>query len=1313
MVYDCFANGLYRSPTDSRHRHRDALVQIANELAAKGLCHPLIPTASAKAVEYVRAFVYRLRQAIAVLRATDPCALLCIVIDAADNAEQAAREHGEPRSFVRDLIRETLTDGVRLVLLCRSHRQDLLDPPPSALRLELAAFTTTETATHLRQTFPDASNEDVDEFHRVSSQNPRVQALALSETCSGGRDLAEMLRRLGPDPTTADDAIAGLLDGAIARVRDVAGPVERREIDQVCACLATLRPRVPLDVLAAISGVPEAAVQSFVLDLDRPLLLADHAVQFRDEPVETWFRDKFRPPPAAMADFICRLRPLTANSGYVASVLPQLMLEAGQLSELVQLTLTSAALPETGALERRDIELQRAQFAVKAALRSKRYADAAKLALKAGEQSAGDSRQRKLIQSNTDLAALFLDPDRIQEMVSRGAFGAGWVGGHHAYEAGLLSAHARLAAEARGRLRMADDWLDVRDRLTREERAREEVSDADIAELAMAQLNVHGAEAALGELGRWEHAAVVFDVSGLLARRLIDHGRLDAVDDLAIAARDDAHVLLAVIVALREVRRTPPTRVVERALRLVSSTRIQIGSGSGRGGETSVLDSITALAEAGLRLSVCSHGEAAGLLAGYLPATPPRWLNDRFLGPNSVLMRAYCLQAGLEGRVIQAADLAPAELKAEVERPASQPSSQEAADLGRHVGALLPWYQLWTAALLGTVAKRELPARIRALASASATTSGDSGGRHVLGKIALLWLDVLHLTDTLYPESIDALQSWTDGLRPPLFTPHLTTLARRGSQRAQTAGVALRFAATSFRLIRGLRAHAETKAADYIDLARAVLAASKADARTYFDEALEAADKLGDETLARWNAMLDLADRATEPRGSMADVAYRFGRCAEVTSEHVVDHFDWRSTVAALAALCPRSTFAILSRWRDRDFGWTPEVLPLAVHALVKRGNVDPRDALPFVAFDGRWDHAWLLDNTLGECGDGETGEAVTAWLYRYMVFSRHGISEYSDLRRILTRHGRSTRDLDARVASGGQEGDGAAAGPNTKSEVTASRRGLAKADWNEIFSGNDLTTADGIARSRAAFRRTSRPRCREEFFAEAVGRVAVGREPEFIRAVCSIPDVDRFDLRELLSQVPESWRNRPLVMRSLGDGVKTVCRRESMEIARHRYWRLSPFDETLALAGMVEAEVIDVVLDAVGESPDLADTDRLFSLVGLLASKLDGEQALEALTYGLDLFDPVLDDHDGDGQWSEDLAPPATVHESMAGYVYAGLGAPRAAVRWEAAHAVVGLCALNSMEVLRHLVAFADVDASSPSATPGCRSIDYTRYSG
>lgn len=40
VLYDCFGDGLYRSSQHFRHRQKDALPQIANELAAQGLCNP-------------------------------------------------------------------------------------------------------------------------------------------------------------------------------------------------------------------------------------------------------------------------------------------------------------------------------------------------------------------------------------------------------------------------------------------------------------------------------------------------------------------------------------------------------------------------------------------------------------------------------------------------------------------------------------------------------------------------------------------------------------------------------------------------------------------------------------------------------------------------------------------------------------------------------------------------------------------------------------------------------------------------------------------------------------------------------------------------------------------------------------------------------------------------------------------------------------------------------------------------------------------------------------------------------------------------
>ena len=98
------------------------------------------------------------------------------------------------------------------------------------------------------------------------------------------------------------------------------------------------------------------------------------------------------------------------------------MLEAGQLGELIDLALSSSLLP-TNSIERRDVELQRLQFALKASLRAKRFADAAKLALKAAQETAGDARQQTLLHENTDLAAVVMEPDRVQEIIARRTFG--------------------------------------------------------------------------------------------------------------------------------------------------------------------------------------------------------------------------------------------------------------------------------------------------------------------------------------------------------------------------------------------------------------------------------------------------------------------------------------------------------------------------------------------------------------------------------------------------------------------------------------------------------------------------------------------------------------------------------------------------------------------------------------------------------------------------------------------------------------------------------------------------------------------------
>src|SRR5690606_36229657 len=115
----------------------------------------------------------------------------------------------------------------------------------------------------------------------------------------------------------------------------------------------------------------------------------------------------------------------------------------------------------------------------------------------------------------------------------------------------------------------------------------------------------------------------------------------------------------------------------------------------------------------------------------------------------------------------------------------------------------------------------------------------------------------------------------------------------------------------------------------------------------------EVASKIGDENLSRWDAILDLADRSVRRGRPVPETAYRFARCAELTYDYVVrdKHFDWHGTVEALTGLCPPSSLAILSRWRDRGFGWSERIVPVAVIKLVERGELNPLNALPLIGF--------------------------------------------------------------------------------------------------------------------------------------------------------------------------------------------------------------------------------------------------------------------------------------------------------------------------------------------------------------------------
>lgn len=425
-------------------------------------------------------------------------------------------------------------------------------------------------------------------------------------------------------------------------------------------------------------------------------------------------------------------------------------------------------------------------------------------------------------------------------------------------------------------------------------------------------------------------------------------------------------------------------------------------------------------------------------------------------------------------------------------------------------------------------------------------------------------------------------------------------------------------------------------------------------------------------------------------------MAYHFARCAELTYDYVDrdKHFDWHATIGALSGLCPSSALAILSRWRDRNFGWSERILPIAVERLIDRGSLDARDALPLIGIRAKWSYDQLLDRVLATCSTAREREVATIYLYRYMIFSG---GSFSKLKEVAFRHGVTIVGIDEVIAFEEKEKDASQKTKYDQSDEPTEALTKPARNWDDVFSRHDLTNADGFSQAYAAFKNTESPWNHDQFFKEAVRRVAVGSEKDFIEAVGNTPEIDLYLFRTFLEHYPEGWKGRPATTHALADTIKVFCRRYCMGIAKHRYYEVLPFKTACALAGISEADIVRVVLDAVGEKPDLADSDRLFSLIGMLAIMLSDEEALEALTFGLNLFAPVLEENDGDGPWSSELLPPTDIKASLAGYIWASMAAPESVLRWEGSHAVLGLVTLGRHEVLGHVVKFVTEKKGGP----------------
>jgi hypothetical protein len=1289
ILYDCFGNGTYRRPSSPRHEPRQALVQICNELAAKGLCDLVLPSLTAHESDYFRIFRQRLEQACELLAQRDPQSLLTIAVDAADNAELIARDTGS-RSFAVSLLRQDVPTNCRLVLFCRTERMDLLSPPPTAAPFELKGFSREDTARFLHTRYSSVANADVAEFHRVTHGHPRAQAAALESKTS----VQHALDDLGGIDSTPEAIIYKSIHDAIDNARD-AHDGAAREVDLLCEALAALRPMVPADVLAAVAGVPEPLVHSFVSDLGRPLLIDSGAVQFRDEPTETWFHENCRPTGARLHEFLERVSGLADRDPYLATSLPDLLLEAGRIDDLVQRALDLAYHAVGKQFSHRESDLEKyeiaqhtVQVALKGALRGRHELAAARLALNAGKLAAGHGRRLKLIRDNPDLASEFLDASLQEHLIATRALSGDWPGANIISESAMLATASGQQDLARHRLRSAVDWTVawVNRPRTAEDNAAT-VETRDIADLAWAALNTGSPTECAAFLSRWTPLTIAFDAGLILARRLGDAGRTEDLFELVRGARQTKHLKFAVAQVLWEYDIEAPDDILRTLVSTLKRHRKPITLSGGRpydySDELPGLDGIVWMIALGCRSAILKQEDGVRLLNLYFPESLGSASASYYRPKTTTLLRGFALRCHLNGTELDAEAIADRHVKEARTRP-----HRDSRTLHEHAANIVPlcqWTNLWAATILGS--QRGIEHSFDKLRVEHMRNYSDYDpprflinampriAARILARIGSRTLSEEFVTWCVRNANFLSWSTLTEVIRLASGASDLHIIVPAASQ-------LLRDSVTA--------AHEESSSAcdALVSLARALYRFKPSECREQFHEALEISEHAGDDLYDRWRSFTVIAENLGRRSTTNSKRAQNLLQIAESVVPYTGDAIWMADPLAIAARLSPVEAIAGASRWRDRrvaDIG--------DISAAFTRANgvlaATPTIALAFAPLGQRVPRVHWLTAAIRS-----TRERATMIAKVFGDFERSEPRSENDFAQIdsaatatgitleATKYDPQCREVRNPIQSDG------ASGPTWQSMGAG---GSSKRAVIEPFKGFDFRTPEGWnAALRAARGRISRGTS-DDVINAALG-CAVTDLADVLAGFRGSDEFDLFDCKAVLHYL-DSIDYPPLALRS---EVRKLCdvlsTRFPQQLTCAQYEPLD-LDVLARLTGWKAEDFIGRTLVHLGELPTRLDFRECYSLAIRLGDRLSDEDAAAVFDECASLFRdivPGLSSQDDDHTSSLEVT---NLTESVAALLWAALGDSSAEIRWRTAHTVSLLLQFGEVAIAKALFTAA-IDA-------------------
>ena len=1300
IAYDCFGAGRYRNRSEPRHRHRDGLVQIINELAVKGLCDPLLIHDTSLDSSIMKKFLWRIEASVKALKQISDSASLFILIDAADNAEMAAKEFNHP-CFANELLRESIPDGCKLVLLCRTERVELLKPNSKIAQFELEPFSQDETLTNLKRWFPEADVKDGMEFHRLTGGNPRVQGNALNIKESS---VSELLNQLGPAGQSVEDQIELQLNTAVSKIKDSLSDMFQEQIQSICLGLASLPPHIPLDVLARASKTSKETIKSFVADLGRSLWLSDESVQFRDEPTETWFRKTFLAKKENYETYITILEPLAIQHTYVAEVLPHLYLQAEEYDKLIEIALSDNFLPGDNPIDARNVRVYRLQFAFRAALRANHHNDAIKIAMRAGEEMAGNERQLGLFKNNVDLLVSLQDKQMVQDIAFKRLLSGAWNGSENVYIASLLSGINDYKGEARGYLRAAINWLKIyyeevpkNDHHHHHHHHQNEVSDQDILELAYAFFNIDGIRACIDFINRFSSKEFTFNIIQLLAKRLVDKGDFESIHSLLEHCVKQPYYIVAITSELFKTGQFPEKRLIAPSLELLMKSKTRIKRPDYVHYDDDILTGIVTFIEICLHRDL-SKDKLLKVLKYYVPEKVSIGVYRAYQSKErNLFLKALAIRTLLEDKKeLDINSVLPKNL-AEKKKKNNYDRDKDIQELKEVINGLFPWYFLRIKIVSHQGINLTDEVKKANEKSKKATTNRYRSYDTLPNEIASLQASVLILSNKGTAAELNWFYDTYLKNNKALSIPEELNVVRAAFRVSHLFILKQQLERNAFERIKSITGDGPEQIAErYIELARAVLNEAPEDASVYFEEAVEIVSKFGDEIVRRWEAIVSLAKITCTGINASNELAYRFIRCAEVVGEYVSreKHWDRSEAIAISARMSSGVGISALSRWRDRDIGRFEYQLEALLKELVNSGKASTSIGWSLSRFFPYHQLESLLLICLENASETETKQRIFSDAVHLLQVEGSSPEYWAKMQSMASQHNIQNDTLDGILAYYQNNFALQKDGENEKI-IPCSITSKEDFNWDDVFGDSNILNIEQIEKCLLAFKTLTESTTGyfgriESFWEETIRRLSEKSLLEFADILLT-SELDHYEMQSFCNSIPKEWKNKVSFKKNWPGVVRKIGKKYAHELVSPYY--LKYFVRNTNLNANEIDSLKGGIVEGLATGYEFSDAEMFFGFIIMAAPTIKPESAMDLLDFALSRFELHVESDFGDGQWREDLFVTDNIHKNIAGFIWSALGSPRSEDRWNAVHSVRMLAEFNCFEVIDELICWMLLD--------------------